>query len=1368
MDVKCPFCAQSVKVPEGSSASAEIECPACHAGFDVTTAQVFSEESDVQSRSVTPGESDIDEPGDGVAGFDDSPVESGAGGKTEALIRDEDEPVAPSSDKKKKPSDTAAYERKEKKRVSSGKLPVGSYGFTTQNLSHADEVFLPGEPPESTINKEQKKEPKAEEPKPLIDEMEHDQVEEEKPEESASVTSQSSGGPDTGDNGIESESSAGSGVRNLPPADDVFSIGDSGLKPPLGAPTDEDLDPVSEAENKDQSGSFDDLLPPLDDMAGDDSKSDIVAGGSDPLDPTKSWMGSGPRGGSASYLPSAPDDARSTMKGDGGDEGRRDKASISVADFDIPDNLDLVKESGFQEGLDDASLPEPPSVSEERQGPTAEWGSLSMGKEAPGSDGGGDGLELSFDDLEVTGSIDEISEGSDTATLGTLDIDAALNEDSEPEAELGWGDEGSGEKDDAGAINETTGASAVGQGNIDGQSGLDLGLPDSWPEPGGGQASVSDDEFGDGVDMPPLLDLDQPDPDEVPGLGTGDDGPGSLDFDLDVNAGKVVPEPAEPPAITAKAPAATRARKVKTAGSGLKMTLMGVLLVVLLGVILGQTEYGYFGLNLFVPEGFDETSGNKVLPMPGQSTGIVRDTKGSFLDEITRLEDLIREDPNDKAAKADLLEILMRFRERYPEVFAGSPKMKSRMDLLEKQASIKGQKAEMVKVMELVNSDRFDEARAVLDGMVVATAQNADVLYFYGKISLGQEKYVEAQKYFELALMKNDALVAARYFLAKTCIMKGESDKGKKILETILESEPEHFASKVVLAELALERNEGEKAAKLAGEVISKAGSDAYQSELFSAHVIMAGVQETMGTEEGRIQELRAALAIRPADEKTAIIASGLIAERGEAAEALDVLEPCRARDCSSEEFLALYVRSAFSAEKVQKAGSALEDGMKKYPDSPVFSIIKGTYLLEAGRPRAASSAFEEAVKTEPGSVQANIMLARALSREGKLHEATSKLIVALEKVPDKIELLQTLAEIYKEKRDFPAAEKTLREVVLLDDKNNSAKQQLGLVVLKLDRANEASKILAFLDRKGALDREGSLGLAESYLLLQKADEAKKVLSRLYGKAESDSQVAAEYGRALTESGNLKEGEKVLRAVVSATPSNAAAHFYLGRLLYQLGRLQKASDELLRAVQLRNSETEYRLELARVLLKQKKDEHVRDAKLQLDKVIRAYSREEVSSNERDADAYMLRGRLLFKEEKYSLAMKDFETALTLEPARLDLLLGFGRTLYEMARYNDALPYLRQVLKKEKMHAEANYLVGRIMLREGKIEDAKRYLQVVVQRKPKGFPEAMRYLGLIYKDQKLKPLARKNFAAYLRAVPRNTAEAAEIRRMLDRL
>ena len=72
------------------------------------------------------------------------------------------------------------------------------------------------------------------------------------------------------------------------------------------------------------------------------------------------------------------------------------------------------------------------------------------------------------------------------------------------------------------------------------------------------------------------------------------------------------------------------------------------------------------------------------------------------------------------------------------------------------------------------------------------------------------------------------------------------------------------------------------------------------------------------------------------------------------------------------------------------------------------------------------------------------------------------------------------------------------------------------------------------------------------------------------------------------------------------------------------------------------------------------------------------------------------------------------------------------------------------------------------LRKGKLDEARSHFERCVQRDPKAYPDAHRQLGLLYKDAGMLAPARKSFERYLALAPKGSAEAEEVRRMLERM
>lgn len=947
------------------------------------------------------------------------------------------------------------------------------------------------------------------------------------------------------------------------------------------------------------------------------------------------------------------------------------------------------------------------------------------------------GLDLSFDDLFGTdqGQMkQQLGEGERKTPSGELDLDAVIKDDSGVEPVLPWVEP---KQQQMGGEVKASEVSSGEHFEID-LKGLETVSP------------VVEEISGEEKPVFTGLDID-----------TSGMTPDALKIDLDRGA---YPVPTE---ASGQMPKVTPSIKKTTNIAGIiKAISLGILLLVLVGVILGQTNYGYFGINLL----FHKSNTKTLVETNHENVTRVfdRDTKESYQEKILRLEKELKENPDNSDLKIELLEALLKFRERYPHAFASDVRLQGLLNQMRSSVQLSGAKAEKIKVMELVNQGKWEEAKTALDAMVIASAQDAEILYFYGKIALGAGKPEEAQRYFELALMKNPDMTSARFFLAQSFFAQKNMAKGKTILEEILAREPDHLGAKVALADIALESREYDTATKLATEIIAKANATTKKDDLFKAHFILAKVMEAKGARDDRIRELKTALSIYPDDEKIALEMAKLLMEDKKPEEALEVLNPCRQKGCSSEDFYAIYAEAALAMAKEELAETIFKEATQRYPESSRFALIRGKWYLENQRTKAAIDTLTDALKIDSRNAHLYVLLAEALIQAGKPSEAILRLKQGLDAGAQMVPILESLSKTYIKQRDYIMAEETLRKLVSIDRTNVKALEQLGLVVAELNRLGEAKFILEPLEVKRALSREGRLGLAKAYLKAKEPSKAVDLLAKCYTEWSEDMEVATEYAHALIEADNVDKAREILKKITETNVSYGPGYFYLGRFYRKIGDKAKASEAFMRAVRLQPSNTKFRLEFASMLIEMGSPENLKDAKQQLDLVIVSYETGETTAEEKDASAYLMRGKILFKMQNFQAALKDYETALALAPSNMDLLVESGKTLWELARYNDAESYFRQVLTRDQQHPEANYYLGRILLRTNQIQAAKVHLERAVAQDPKMFPEALRYLGLILKEQGLTQLARQRFQQYLQLMPKSTPEVEEVKGILARL
>jgi len=789
------------------------------------------------------------------------------------------------------------------------------------------------------------------------------------------------------------------------------------------------------------------------------------------------------------------------------------------------------------------------------------------------------------------------------------------------------------------------------------------------------------------------------------------------------------------------------------------------LVVVLIGAILGLTDYGYFGINLLSGGAKPSNSYYKTIK---SDIVVVNDSREAFIERIATLERLYRDDDSDDNL-VELVLTMNRYKERYPSAFSSDSRMTARLDQLKQLAAGKDARTgNMTKVMDLVGQGKYTEARAMLDSMVASSAQDVDVLYYYGKIALATDKPDEAQKYFELALIKNPGLISAKYFLAQAFWNQKKTVEAKALLSEIMAKEATHLPSRILSATIALDESSVDEAANLAQHVIAAGTPGSDTEEIFQAHRIMARVHLLGGKPAERLASLRAALLLKPAHEETAVEAGEILLRTGKRGEALDALTPCREHGCVSLAFLLVFAQAAYADDKVDVARAAIAQGEQRYPESPRFGVIEGSYHLRERRFRSAEDALEKSIKLDPKHVEAYLLISDAFMEEGMADNAASYLEKGLAQIGPEARLLIKLADIRIARKELPEAEAALRQAVQIDQNSDSAQLKLGMVVKDQGRNDEAASILNVLEKRRALDFNGSVALAEAYLEMKNFERARDILQQLYSANPDSPEAGNAFGRALGEGREYQKAIEVLSRVETRFPNNSRAPYLLGNVLMAQGKFQDAINSFEKAIKLDFSRHEYRLAASAAYIALGSVDSDVEARKHLDLIITDYQSGKIAPEDQNPEAYLMRGRILFSRQKYGQAMKDFEAALSLAPSRRDIMVEFGRSLFEMQRYDDATAYFKQVLASDSLNPVANYFMGRIHLRDGDTDTAQKFLTNAVKRNPGMFADAHKLLGFIYKDKGLRSLARDSFKAFLKHTKdRQAADAKEITRILEK-
>jgi tetratricopeptide (TPR) repeat protein len=316
------------------------------------------------------------------------------------------------------------------------------------------------------------------------------------------------------------------------------------------------------------------------------------------------------------------------------------------------------------------------------------------------------------------------------------------------------------------------------------------------------------------------------------------------------------------------------------------------------------------------------------------------------------------------------------------------------------------------------------------------------------------------------------------------------------------------------------------------------------------------------------------------------------------------------------------YLASMHTAEgELDEALDELDRVLELRPGDLPSLIRRGRVLLDLGRTEEAEKAFEAALELDPDSAAAHHGLGEVRYEQERLDEAIERFERALELQPEANALHYKLGLAYRKAGDMDRAREHLslnrsgevlfpdpliavldrflhgsrphvkagnrameegdlelaaehyREAVKADPKDALAQYNLGFVLARLGRRDEAERRFRQAIELDPDYRNAHFNLASTLAEQGRWDEAAEHYRRSYEIDSEDRLAHVEWARALVALGRTGEAERELRSVLEEIrsyerPLAAEAHVMVAGLVEEQGRSAEATEHYRRALEL--------------------------------------------------------------------------------------------------------------------------------------------------------------------------------------------------------
>lgn len=429
----------------------------------------------------------------------------------------------------------------------------------------------------------------------------------------------------------------------------------------------------------------------------------------------------------------------------------------------------------------------------------------------------------------------------------------------------------------------------------------------------------------------------------------------------------------------------------------------------------------------------------------------------------------------------------------------------------------------------LVKTGQREQAVEWVNKLIALNPKDSEARALLANLYSIMERYQEAAEIYEAILVDDPQNFNVRLLLGGLYARMHDYDKARQVLEKLAEINPDSYAGFYYLAKLYQEMRLYDKAAEAFGKALTLNWSPMLAYEA-------AELQEQVKHYPEAIAIYQRIIAEDPSDERARSFLANVYFRQGEVDKALQEME--NLRDISAD------------------------------PVKVELAICR--ILLDAGRRLEAVTRLNAILKKDPKADGARALLILAYYQQGDL-ATTKKLLKQVRPAsPAYEESVIMLARILQEEKDFPGAEKALRQA-MADKQHRRLNFYVALAMLyagqdKIDKAHTVFT-QAFADFPGNVE-----AYYEYALFLHKLNDTAGAMHQMEEvlKREPKHARALNYvGYTWAEEGrNLEEAKAYIEQAVALLPKDGFVRDSMGWVYYRLGDFPAAVRELELAVAL--------------------------------------------------------------------------------------------------------------------------------------------------------------------------------------------------------
>jgi tetratricopeptide (TPR) repeat protein len=552
---------------------------------------------------------------------------------------------------------------------------------------------------------------------------------------------------------------------------------------------------------------------------------------------------------------------------------------------------------------------------------------------------------------------------------------------------------------------------------------------------------------------------------------------------------------------------------------------------------------------------------------------------------------------------------------------------------------------------EYLASGNLDKAGVEFRNAAQIEPKNAEALYFNGRIAEARNNIREAFAFYQAAIDVNPGYAVARAGVGKMLVFGGAA---KRALDVINPGLAEHPDDVDLLA-------------------------------------VRAAARHQLREHEAALADAERAVQLGPTNENALSVLAALYTDAKEYPRAISLLNGAVARAPAAiplrEVLTNLYLVSG-QPEKAQEQMRKIID-LKPLELTPRSQLAM--HLIRAHNLDAAQGVLEEAVqalskgKQDTKADQAKLLLVDFLSSERSREQGEKTLRNFIAREPDNLDLRLGLGALLQ-RTGAPSESLAAYQGVIERDGTGAraltARNRMAAIHLTQGHTDAAQKLIAEVLQKNPRDDDALI--LRSTVEMRQNDptgaigDLRAVLRDQPNSVTLQRTLAAAY----LAKGQPALAEEALRAAMKAAPNDAAVQVELAQLLARTDRAAQGVTLLEETAKRLPDDAAVREGLVRA--------YIAAGNLQ---GARAAAEELKTRQPQSAAGFYYAGLVAVQEKRLDEAQSNFESALKLQPRRVDVLTSLARVEVSRGASAAAISRVRAALEQDPQNVELLNLLG---------------------------------------------------------------------------